>query len=263
MKNIQRLLNLAAQLRHPETGCAWDKKQTFKSLTKYTLEEAYEVIDAIEREDMTELQSELGDLLFQVVFYAQIASEQALFDFDKVAGDVTDKLIRRHPHIFSDVVYANEQEQQQAWNEIKALERQYKSNHTDTILSGVAKNLPALVYSHKIQDRAAEHGFDWQTTEPVFDKVLEELDEVKEAWQSGDQAHIEEEIGDLLLVAVNLARHMNVDAEQALKKSTEKFTQRFEHMEQHLSRSEREVKSCSLEELESLWLNAKQHLASH
>lgn len=261
MKNIQRLLNLAAQLRDPKTGCSWDKKQTFKSLSKYTLEEAYEVIDAVEREDMQELQSELGDLLFQVVFYAQIADEQALFDFDQVAGDVTDKLIRRHPHIFSDVKYASEQEQKKAWEAIKALERQYKFNDEATILSGVAKNLPALVYSHKIQDRAAAHGFDWQTAEPVFDKVLEELDEVKEAWQSGDIKHTEEEIGDLLLVVVNLARHMNIDAEHALTKSTQKFTRRFEYMEQHLKMQNRTVKACDLDELEQLWQNAKQHFA--
>lgn len=259
MKNLQRLLQIMEQLRAPETGCSWDKKQDFTSLIPYTLEEAYEVVDAIERDDMQDLKAELGDLLFQVVFHSQLAKEQGLFDFEQVAENVADKLIRRHPHVFADVVYANEAEQKQAWETLKATERAAKEVENHTILSGVAKNLPALVQCKKIQDRAANHGFDWPEVEPVYDKVLEELDEVKEAWQSGDQEHIEEEIGDLLLVAVNLARHMQVNPEQALKKSTEKFTRRFEYIEQKVTQSGREVNRCDLAELDSLWNEAKKH----
>jgi len=257
MKNTKRLLHVMQQLRDPETGCSWDKKQDFTSLIPYTLEEAYEVIDAIERNDMQDLKGELGDLLFQVVFHAHIAEEQGIFDFEQVAKTVADKLIRRHPHVFSDTVYANEAEQKQAWEQLKASERAEKEQQNHTILSGVAKNLPALVQCKKIQDRAAHHGFDWPNVEPVYDKVLEELDEVKEAWESGDQEHIEEEVGDLLLVAVNLARHMNVDPEQALKKSTQKFTKRFEYIEEKVLQSGREVKQCELSELDNLWNEAK------
>ena len=257
MKNTQRLLQVMQQLRDPESGCSWDKKQDFTSLIPYTLEEAYEVVDAIERDDMQDLQGELGDLLFQVVFHSQLAQEQGLFDFEQVAGGIADKLTRRHPHVFSDVAYASEAEQKQAWETLKAAERAEKEAENHTILSGVAKNLPALVQCKKIQDRAANHGFDWTEVEQVYDKVLEELDEVKEAWESGDQEHTEEEIGDLLLVAVNLARHMNVDPEQALKKSTQKFTKRFEYIEQKVAQSGREVKKCELSELDALWNEAK------
>ncbi|MBT3812775.1 MAG: nucleoside triphosphate pyrophosphohydrolase [Gammaproteobacteria bacterium] len=257
MKNMQQLLHIMQQLRNPETGCSWDKKQDFSSLIPYTLEEAYEVVDAIERDDMQDLKSELGDLLFQVVFHAQLAEEQGLFDFEQVAAGIADKLTRRHPHVFADIVYASEAEQQLAWETLKESERAAKEVENHTILSGVAKNLPALVQCRKIQDRAANHGFDWTDIEPVYDKVLEELDEVKEAWESGDQEHIEEEIGDLLLVAVNLARHMQVEPEQALKKSTRKFSRRFEYIENKVVQSGREVKQCELEELDNLWNEAK------
>ncbi len=257
MKNLQRLLQVMAQLRDPETGCSWDQKQNFISLIPYTLEEAYEVVDAIERNDMQDLQSELGDLLFQVVFHSQLAAEQGLFDFEQVAESVADKLVRRHPHVFADVVYANEAEQKKAWEALKESERAVKEAENHTILSGVAKNLPALVQCKKIQDRAANHGFDWPEVEPVFDKVQEELDEVKEAWESGEQRHIEEEIGDLLLVAVNLARHMGVNPEQALKKSTQKFTRRFEYIEDKVTQSGRDVNKVDLIELDNLWDEAK------
>lgn len=257
MKNTQQLLQIMQQLRHPETGCSWDKKQDFTSLIPYTLEEAYEVVDAIERDDMQDLKSELGDLLFQVVFHARLAEEQGLFDFEQVAAGIADKLTRRHPHVFADVVYASETEQKQAWEALKASERAEKEVENHTILAGVAKNLPALVQCKKIQDRAANHGFDWTEVEPVYDKVIEELEEVKEAWESRDQGHIEEEIGDLLLVAVNLARHMQVEPEQALIKSTRKFSRRFEYIENKVVQSGREVKQCELEELDSLWNEAK------
>lgn len=259
MKNTRQLLQLMQQLRDPQSGCSWDKQQDFTSLIPYTLEEAYEVVDAIKRNDMQDLKSELGDLLFQVVFHSQLAEERGYFNFEQVAESISEKIVRRHPHVFADVVYANEAEQTAAWEQIKAQERAVKLDN-QSILSGIAKSLPALVECRKIQDRAANHGFDWPEIEPVYAKVLEELEEVKEAWQSGDQAHIEEEIGDLLLIAVNLARHMQVEPEQALKKSTQKFTQRFAYIEQQVALSGREVKHCELEELDRLWNQAKKAL---
>src|SRR5512139_3021317 len=207
LKNTQQLLNLMSRLRHPEDGCAWDVKQDFNSLIPYVIEEAYEVADAIERNDLDDLRSELGDLLLQVVFHSQIAEERGLFNFEQVSAGICEKLIRRHPHVFSDAVFNSDEERHQAWEQAKAAERQEKNKTPEksSVLSGVAGNLPALIECEKIQDRAAQHGFDWPEVAPVFDKVLEELEEVKEAWQSGDKAHIQEEIGDLLLVAVNLA----------------------------------------------------------
>lgn len=259
LKNTQNLLDIMARLRHPETGCAWDVKQNFSSLTPYLIEEAYEVIDAIERNDLDDLRSELGDLLLQVVFHAQIADEQGLFNFEQVSEGICDKLIRRHPHVFSDAVFSTDEQRHQAWEQEKANERQKKNKATepDSVLSGVARNLPALIECEKIQDRAAHYGFDWPDALPVFDKVMEELEEVREAWQSGDQVHIQEEIGDLLLVAVNLARHLNVNAEIALKESTKKFSRRFQHIEQQVEAAGLNLKDCELAELDRLWDQAK------
>lgn len=259
LKHTQQLVDIMARLRHPEQGCAWDVKQDFTSLIPYVIEEAYEVVDAIERNDLDDLRSELGDLLLQVVFHAQIADERGLFNFEQVSEGICEKLIRRHPHVFSDAVFNSDEERHQAWEQAKALERQEKSKtpKQDSVLSGVAKALPALIECEKIQDRAAQHGFDWPDVPPVFEKVLEELEEVKEAWQSGNQAHIQEEIGDLLLVAVNLARHLNVNAEIALKESTKKFTRRFNYIEQQIAASGRNLKDCELDELDAFWHEAK------
>ena len=260
LKNTQQLLDLMSRLRRPEDGCPWDIKQDFKSLIPYLIEEAYEVVDAIERNDLEDLKLELGDLLLQVVFHSQIAQEQGHFNFEDVSAGISDKLIRRHPHVFSDVVFANDEERHQAWEAAKALERQEKAKETtESALSGVAANLPALMECEKIQDRAAQHGFDWHDPEPVFHKVLEELSEIKEAWQSGDQAHIQEEVGDLLLVAVNLARHLKVNPEIALKESTKKFTRRFQYIEQQIAASGRVLKDCELSELDFYWDEAKAH----
>jgi len=259
LKNTQNLLDIMSRLRHPEDGCAWDVKQDFTSLIPYLIEETYEVVDAIERNDPDDLRSELGDLLLQVVFHSQIAEERGLFNFEQVSEGICDKLVRRHPHVFSDAVFNTDEERHQAWEQEKAMER-LKKNKTaeqESVLSGVARNLPALIECEKIQDRAAHHGFDWPDVLPVFDKVMEELDEVKEAWESGDQAHIQEEIGDLLLVVVNLARHLNVNAEVALRESTKKFSRRFQHIEQQVKASERNLKDCQLAELDAFWNEAK------
>jgi len=248
-----------ARLRDPETGCAWDQKQDFHSLIPYTIEEAYEVADAIERGDFEDLRSELGDLLLQVVFHSRIAEERGLFDFEQVAEAIGDKLISRHPHVFAGVTFDSDEQRQQAWEDAKTQERQQKNRDTkpESVLAGVAKSLPALVECEKIQNRAASHGFDWPDTEPVFDKVMEELQEVREAWQAGDQPHVQEEVGDLLLVVVNLARHLKVNPEIALKEATKKFTRRFNYIERQVEASGRTLRECELEELDGLWNEAK------
>lgn len=248
-----------ARLRDPETGCAWDLRQDFHSLIPYTIEEAYEVADAIERNDFADLRSELGDLLLQVVFHSRLAEELGLFDFEQVAAAIGEKLVVRHPHVFAGVVFDNDEQRQQAWEDAKAQERQQKqqTQQPESVLAGVAKSLPALVACEKIQNRAASHGFDWPETEPVFDKVKEELHEVHEAWLSGDQAHIQEEVGDLLLVAVNLARHLKVNPEIALKEATKKFTRRFNYIEKQVEASGRSLRDCELAELDDLWNEAK------
>lgn len=259
LTNTQQLLDLMARLRRPEDGCAWDIKQSFSSLIPYLIEEAYEVVDAIERNDLDDLRAELGDLLLQVVFHSQIAEEQGLFNFEQVSAGICEKLVRRHPHVFSDAVFNTDAERHQAWEQAKADERQEKNKTAvkTSVLSGVAGNLPALIECEKIQDRAAQHGFDWPDLPPVFAKVLEELDEVKEAWESGDQEHIQEEVGDLLLIAVNLARHLNVNPEIALKESTKKFSKRFHYIEQQVEASGRQLLDCELMELDAFWHEAK------
>lgn len=255
------LLQIMEQLRHPDTGCPWDVKQDFASLTPYILEEAYEVVDAIERGDQQDLCAELGDLLLQVVFQAQIAKEQGLFDFEQIATTISDKLIRRHPHVFAGVKFADDSARQQAWENEKLKEKQLKSAaKLDSVLQDIPGNLPALLFSEKLQNRAAHYGFDWPEVTPVFDKVLEELDEIKEAYSSGDQAHIQEEVGDLLFVVVNLARHLGINPEVALKASSRKFSQRFQYIEQQVAASNRELKACQLAELDALWHEAKQKL---
>ncbi|WP_305910105.1 nucleoside triphosphate pyrophosphohydrolase [Methylomarinum sp. Ch1-1] len=259
LTHTEKLLAIMARLRHPQEGCPWDLKQDFYSLIPYTIEEAYEVADAIERNDLDDLCAELGDLLLQVVFHARLAEERGLFDFEQVAAAIGAKLVRRHPHVFADASYDSDEQRQQAWEEAKAEERKAKNKPegNDSVLDGVAKTLPALVQCEKIQNRAASHGFDWPETAPVFDKVLEELDEVKEAWQSGDQGHIQEEVGDLLLISVNLARHLKVNPEIALKEATKKFSRRFHYIERQVQSSDRELRDCKLEELDSLWHEAK------
>ncbi len=258
MENTRKLLEIMAQLRHPEKGCSWDLKQDFNSLIPYTIEEAYEVADAIERNDLDDLQSELGDLLLQVAFHSRLAEEQGLFDFDQVSKGICQKLVRRHPHVFAGKKFSNDEERKQAWEAAKAQERKDKiTQDSDSILDGIALNLPALMQCEKTLSRAASHGFDWPETPPVFSKVIEELNEVQEAWESGDQVHIQEEIGDLLLVVVNLARHLKVNPEMALKEGNKKFSRRFQYIEQRVSESGRELRDCELEELDAYWEEAK------
>jgi nucleoside triphosphate diphosphatase len=256
---MKKLLDIMADLRNPKTGCPWDVKQTFNSIIPYTIEEAYEVADAIESGDMNELKSELGDLLFQVVFYAQMAKEKGSFDFDDVVNAVSEKLVNRHPHVFADIICKDETELHEAWEKSKATERnQQAKTKKASILDGVAKALPALKRAQKLQKRAAREGFDWPSIDPVINKIEEEMHELREAMQQKDSESIFEETGDLIFSCVNLARHLNVDAEESLRGCNKKFEKRFSFIEKTIETSSREFKDYSLDELESLWQEAKQ-----
>ncbi|ATW04694.1 nucleoside triphosphate pyrophosphohydrolase [Sphingorhabdus sp. YGSMI21] len=240
---IDPLLEIMRRLRDPDNGCDWDKVQTFRTIAPYTIEEAYEVADAINREDMLALKDELGDLLLQVVFHSQIAADSGLFDFGDVVASICEKMTRRHPHIFGAA------DGSPGWEEIKAEERAQSGQ--SSALDGVALALPALLRAQKIQKRAARVGFDWPDKAPVRDKLLEELEEVAAATSD---AEVHEEIGDLLFSAVNLARHYKVDAERALVDATDKFTKRFNQIELNVAGS---LQDMSIDELEVEWQKAK------
>lgn len=260
MKNMNKLLEIMAALRAPETGCPWDIKQSFETIVPYTLEEAYEVADSIERGQMEELKDELGDLMFQVVFYAQMAKEQGLFEFDDILQAINDKLIRRHPHVFANAEYTDDKSLNDAWEKSKAAERDGKiETEKASILAGVANALPALKRSQKLQDRAARVGFDWPKVEPVLDKMEEEIQELREAIKNQDQQNVFEETGDIIFACVNLARHLDVDAEESLRSCNKKFETRFGYIEQALIDQNKEFSQCSLDELELLWQEAKQN----
>ena len=253
---IDRLLQIMKRLRDPKTGCPWDKEQTFKTIAPYTIEEAYEVADAIERQNMDALKDELGDLLFQVVFYAQMSQEAGGFNFHAVAEAISDKMERRHPHVFGDAIIHDKTQQTLTWETLKAQERENTGNEGKTIsaLDGVARALPALMRAEKLQNRAARVGFDWPEIGPVYEKIDEEIEEVKNALS---QAEIEEELGDLMFAVVNLARHHGVDAEHALRRGNDKFEARFRQIEDHLTAAGKQASDCSLEELEDLWTLVK------
>lgn len=251
------LLDIMRQLRTPETGCAWDLEQTFESIAPYTIEEAYEVSDAIDRGDMKDLSDELGDLLLQVVFHTQIASDEGHFKIRDVTHAICSKMIRRHPHVFGDDTQRTSKEQIRAWEEIKASERAGKRDEDTSALAGVAQALPALMRAEKLQKRAARTGFDWTEAEDILDKLDEEIGEVRDAMAEQDADHIEEEIGDLLFVAANLARRLSVDPEVALRKANAKFDRRFRGMESRAQGGEAGFASLSLDEQEALWQKVK------
>ncbi|OWO85627.1 nucleoside triphosphate pyrophosphohydrolase [Photorhabdus luminescens] len=257
MTGIKRLLEIMAQLRHPQQGCPWDKQQTFKTIAPYTLEETYEVIDAIERGDFSDLKEELGDLLFQVVFYAEMGKEQQLFDFDDICNAISDKLERRHPHIFGQQQDINSDVAISGWEKRKAQERAQKDLHS--VLDDIPSSLPALMKAYKIQKRCAAVGFDWDTLGPVLDKVYEEIDEVMdEAHQAVvDQQHLEEEIGDLLFAVVNLSRHLGYKPEIALQKACNKFENRFREVEKLILNQGQTLEAATLEEMEQMWQQVK------
>lgn len=254
--DIQELLSVMARLRDPEGGCPWDREQDFATIAPYTIEEAYEVADAISRNDMADLRDELGDLLFQVVFHARMAEEAGEFGFADVVQAIVEKMLRRHPHVFADEEVADAEAQTRAWEEHKAKERHAKGQH-HSLLDGVTLGLPALSRAQKLQKRAARAGFDWPEVGGVLDKIAEELDEVRAEIAAGDQAALQGEIGDLLFACVNLARYAGVDPETALRGTNEKFEQRFRHIEEALRGQGRELDKCTLEEMDALWNEAK------
>lgn len=229
---ITKLLSIMAQLRDPETGCPWDIKQDFDSIAPYTIEEAFEVAEAIAQRDYPELKEELGDLLLQVVFHSQMAREQGLFDFNDVVQVLCDKMIRRHPHVFGDDPAADEQAVKANWEQIKQQERASKGRDHVSALDGVPAGLPALQRAAKVQKKAARVGFDWPETAPVRKQVDLELAELDEALQNCHKDAIEDELGDVIFTLVNLSRHLKIDPEQALRKATAKFERRFRKMEQ-------------------------------
>ncbi len=251
--SIQRLIAIMARLRDPETGCPWDIEQTFHSIASYTIEEAHEVAEAIERNDMDDLKDELGDLLFQVVFHARMAEEQAAFVFDDVADAISDKLVRRHPHVFGSETFDSSEEQTASWERIKAEERAAQGEQDGSALAGVSKGLPALRRAVKLQKRAARVGFDWPTIDPVFLKLREEAAELEQAVAANDPDNMEEEVGDLLFVLANLARHLKVDPGAALRRSNHKFEQRFRAMEQMAVERGLVFDQLSLDEQDALY----------
>jgi len=267
MYQLADLLHLMARLRDPQHGCPWDLQQDYASIVPHTLEEAYEVADAIERRDFAHLPGELGDLLFQVVYYSQLAREEGRFDFATVVDAITRKLVRRHPHVFPDgdlygspeLPRLDEAAIKQRWEQIKAEERAEQAAAPEqlSLLDDVPHALPALSRAAKLQKRAAGVGFDWPEALPVVDKLHEELNEVLEAMSENDPQAIAEEIGDLLFVVVNLARHLKVDPENALRAANGKFERRFRFIEQALRDAGRSPESCDLEELDALWDVAK------
>ncbi|MCG4453835.1 nucleoside triphosphate pyrophosphohydrolase [Pseudomonas sp. MMS21-TM103] len=267
MYQLDDLLYLMARLRDPQHGCPWDLKQSYASIVPHTIEEAYEVADAIERGDFEHLPGELGDLLFQVVYYSQLAREEGRFEFAEVIDGITRKLIRRHPHVFvdgdlygaPDTSRLAEAAVKQRWEELKAEERAEKAAAPEqlSLLDDVPNALPALTRAVKLQKRAAQVGFDWPEALPVVDKVREELDEVLEAMSENDPQAIAEEVGDLLFVVTNLARHLKVDPESALRAANSKFERRFRFIEQALREAGRAMEDCDLEQLDALWGEAK------
>lgn len=257
LPHTQKLLEIMARLRAPEGGCPWDLEQDFSSIAPYTIEEAYEVADAIANGDMGQLREELGDLLLQVVFHAQMANEEKLFSFEDVAAAINDKMIRRHPHVFGDADIKDAEAQTANWETIKAAERKDKKAKT-RVLDDVPTALPALMRAQKLQGRAARVGFDWPTVDGVIAKIAEEMIEVDEAIKAKDQTHIAEELGDLMFAVVNLARFTGVDAETALREANAKFTRRFEAVEDSVKASGKAFEETTLDEMEAFWVAAKQ-----
>ncbi len=259
MSNIEKLREVMRRLRDPQEGCPWDVKQTFATIAPYTIEEAYEVADAIERGDIQDIKGELGDLLLQIVFHAQIAAEGGHFDFDDVAAAINEKMIRRHPHVFGSEEQRADGKVDGSWEEIKEQERSASAGDSSA-LAGVARALPALKRAQKLGKRAARVGFDWPDTSGVKAKILEELQELEVAVGTRDQGDIEEEFGDLLFAVVNLARHLEIDPEQALRGANGKFERRFRDMELAVAGKGSAIKDFSLETLDQEWRAAKKRV---
>ena len=253
-ERFDRLVEIMARLRAPD-GCPWDREQSFDTIKPYTLEETYEVLDSIDNRDWPALSEELGDLMLQCVFYAQMASEQGLFSISDSLEAINSKLIRRHPHVFGGGDARTAEDVKKRWDEIK---REEKGGSGQALLDPVPRNMPALIEAQQISSKVAGVGFDWAEDRHVLEKLHEELDELAEARAGRAQVEVEAEIGDILFVIVNLARHYKVDAEQALRKANAKFRRRFGYVEQRLSEQEKSPEAASLEEMEALWQEAKQ-----
>ncbi len=267
-RDIARLIEIMAALRTPGTGCAWDLEQTFATIAPYTVEEAYEVSDAIARNNLTDLRDELGDLLLQVVFHSRIAQEAGEFEFGDVVTAITTKMIRRHPHVFGDAEARAAGSAKGQWDRIKAEEKAEKraariargenpEDHGTGFLDGIPVALPSLTRALKLQQKAATVGFDWGEAAPILDKIEEEIGELRDAMSAGRQSEIADEFGDILFAVVNLGRHLDVDAEAALAGTNEKFRSRFHFVEKALSDAKSSLKDASLEEMEELWQKAK------
>jgi tetrapyrrole methylase family protein/MazG family protein len=254
---FEQLVSIMARLRGPN-GCPWDREQSFDSIKPYLLEETYEVMDAIDRRDWGELAEELGDLLLQSVFFAQMASEEGRFRIEDSIDAINQKLIRRHPHIFGDTTANTSEDVKKRWDEIKIEEREEKGNVEKSILASVPRSLPALVEAQQISSRAARVGFDWENSDQVLEKLNEETRELAEARETGSQEKIEDELGDILFVIVNLARFLKVDPEQALRKTNAKFRARFGYVEKALADRGKTPADSDIAEMESLWQAAKQ-----
>lgn len=253
--SIDQFIALIAQLRDPQTGCPWDLKQTFHTMIPCLLEESYEVVEAIEQNNMLNLKEELGDLLLQVVFLSQLAQEQQLFNFQEVVAEVSQKIIRRHPHVFGDKTAQTEEQALAHWNAIKSQEQ--KNTENNSLLDNLPLALPALMRAEKLQKRCAKVGFDWDNLPPVIAKIEEELGEVKQALAETNQQHLEEELGDLLFATVNLIRHAKLPAEQTLTKANNKFERRFRFVEKQAKQQGKALADCSLEEMDIWWEQAK------
>lgn len=255
--DIDKLLSIMAQLRDPDNGCPWDRQQTFHSLTPYTLEEAYEMVETIERDSFDELPAELGDLLFQIVFYAQLGKEQQRFDFSDIVNAICEKLVRRHPHVFADAQVADAEEQSRLWEQHKAEERQQQAaQQTPHWLDGISHALPAMTRAMKLQKRVAQAGFDWPDHHGVMEKIAEELDEVRQALATGDQVNLAEELGDVLFSCVNLVRHCQQDPESVLRACNTRFQQRFNRMEDLLNQQQG-LDKAEPAQMETIWAQVK------
>ena len=266
-RDISRLLDIMQALRTPVTGCPWDLEQDFKSIAPYTLEEAFEVIDAIERDDIDDLREELGDLLLQVVFHARMAEEMQAFDFGDVVQAITHKMIRRHPHVFGEEAARGAGMAKGMWDKIKAEEKAERRERRAALnlslaekegfLDDIPHGFPALMRALKLQQRAAKVGFDWSEAAPILDKIEEEIGELKQAIASGELKDTEEEYGDLLFAIVNLGRHLKLEPESALRGTNEKFRKRFHYIERTLAEQDQSLGAATLEEMEALWQQAK------
>jgi ATP diphosphatase len=267
-RDISRLIEIMAALRAPVTGCPWDIEQSFETIAPYTIEEAYEVADAIQRGDLDDLRDELGDLLLQVVYHARMAEEAGAFSFGDVVNAVTTKMIRRHPHVFGDEEARGAGMAKGVWEKIKAEEKAGRraerlargldaEDHGQGFLDGVPVALPALTRALKLQEKAARVGFDWSEAEPILDKIEEEIGELREAMGTAGEAEIKDEFGDVLFALVNFGRHLGIDSEAALAGTNEKFRARFHHVERALEASGRTLDEATLGEMEALWQQAK------